>query len=455
MSPGSAEPVDVVVVGAGLAGLTAARVILAAGRSVAVLEARNRVGGRTLNAEVGDGTVVEMGGEWIGPMQERVTNLAASLGVETFPSYDEGDALLFVDGKPIRYRGEHPPLDDVIDADMLRAISTFEHLANSVNLERPGETPNADQLDSVTFEAWLRSNVRTDVAREIFGRSVDGAIATPASELSLLGALVFIRTTVDFDTMVGIHGGAQQDRFVGGSQQLAKRLAEELGDRIQFEVPVRRVELSGTGTLVTSDRQSAEASRVIVAIPPMLASRIHYVPPLPPSVDGVLQRMPAGSVIKVNVVYDEPFWRHDGLSGQAFDPSLPVAWTMDNSPPGGRPGVLAAFFEARAALRFGSASPEERRLVVLKCLGRLFGARATKPERYLELDWSAEEWTRGCYFGQMVPGAWTEFGRALREPSGLIHWAGAETAVMWNGYLEGAVSSGERAAAEVLAALEG
>ncbi len=443
------------VIGAGLAGLTAARGIVAAGRSVAVLEARDRVGGRTLDARLSDDEVAEMGGQWIGPGHDRIAKLAASLGVETFPTYNDGDAVIVIAGQHLRYTGDHPALEHSVRADLEQAIHSFEALAGQIDLEHPWESPEAEALDAETFDAWLRHNVRTDTAREIFGRSVDGAIAVTASELSLLGALVFIRTTQDFGTMVGVDGGAQQDRFVGGSGRLAHLLAQALGDAVRLGSPVRRVEGPATTARVLADGVSIEAERVIVAVPPTLAAEIEYEPQLPALLDGLLQRMPGGSVIKANVVYDEPFWRLEGLSGQAFDPSLPVAWTMDNSPPAGRPGVLAAFFEARAARRFAAASVADRRRVTLECLSRFFGPRAEKPVRYLEVDWSAEEWTRGCYFGQRIPGAWTRFGRSLREPFGRIHWAGAETAVMWNGYMEGAVSSGERAAAEALQALEG
>ncbi|HJP64763.1 MAG TPA: FAD-dependent oxidoreductase, partial [Actinomycetota bacterium] len=196
------------------------------------------------------------------------------------------------------------------------------------------------------------------------------------------------------------------------------------------------------------------ARSAIVAIPPALCERIAFDPPLPPTRAQLQQRVPHGSTIKVQVVYDEPFWRRDGLSGQALDPSAPIAWTADNSPADGSCGVIVSFFEGRTAIRFSSMSVDDRRAAVVTTLGRHFGQKALAPQAYHDLDWSAEVWTRGCYGGHFPPGVWTQFGPALREPVARIHWAGTETGTVWNGYMDGAVRSGERAAAEVAAELE-
>lgn len=452
-SPPRSEIVDVAVVGAGLAGLMAARQLEAVGHTVVVLEARDRVGGRTLNAFTESGDVVEMGGHWIGPTQERVAALADSVDVGTFPTYCEGEGLLVAAGRKMRYE-THPPLGRMVATDLALVQARFSRLMRRVDLRNPWDTPGAERLDGMTFETWLRRNVATRGAREIFGTSIAGVIAMTSSEMSLLGALFAVRTATDLETLVGVRGGAQQDRLVGGPQRLSERMAEGLGDRVVLGSSVSRIEERGDSVVVSSKRINVTARRAVVALPPALAARIEYDPPLPSSREGLLQHMPHGSVIKFHVTYDEPFWRADGLSGQAFDPSMPMAWTLDNTPERGSPGVLVGFFEPRAARRYGSATMDERRRVAVQCLERFFGSRAADPGEYLELDWSAERWTRGCYFGQPTPGAWTQFGRALREPCGKIHWAGAETAVYWNGYMDGAVESGERAAHEVAAALD-
>jgi monoamine oxidase len=196
----------------------------------------------------------------------------------------------------------------------------------------------------------------------------------------------------------------------------------------------------------------ATGRRVVVAVAPTLAGRIAYEPPLPGFRDQLTQRMPLGTVAKCMAIYDEPFWRGDGLSGQATSTRGPIKLTFDNSPPDGSPGVLLGFLEGRQARELGRVAPEQRRAAVVDCFTRFFGPRAGQPADYVERLWAEEEWTRGCYGCHMPTGAWTNYGEALREPIGRIHWAGAETATVWNGYMDGAVGSGERVAAEVLEA---
>ena len=445
---------DVVVVGAGFAGLTAARQIRAAGASVLVMEARDRVGGRTLNADIGEGRIVEMGGQWIGPTQDRVAKLAAELGVDTFPTYHEGSHLMQLeDGELRRYSEPFPPLEEGPQRVFDAALAELGGLAETVVLERPWDTPDAERLDGLTLESWLRDRVAVGSARDLLRHSAEAMATAPATELSLLDTLFHVGAAGGFDAMLNVAGGAQQDRFIGGSQLIPLKIAEELGEAVALGSPVRAIERRSRGALVRSDEFGVEADRVIVAVAPMLAGRIAYDPPLSPQRDGLTQRMPHGSVIKVNVVYEAPFWREEGLSGEAFVPGAPVSYVLDNSPPEGSPGVLVGLIEAERARHLGRESPEARQQTVLDSLAGSFGPRAARPERYLELDWSTEEWTRGCYAAHMVPGTWTAFGPALREPCDLIHWAGTETALHWAGYLDGAVGSGERAATEVLEAL--
>ena len=445
---------DVVVVGAGLAGLTAARDLVAAGLSPVVLEARDRVGGRTLNQEIGDGKVVELGGQWIGPTQDRVAKLAAELGLETFPTYDEGMRVVFVDERRLEYKGDYPKrINPVVLADFGQAMMRVERMAKRVPLEKPWTAPKARDWDAQTFETWVRRNTRTRRGRLFFQATVEGVFSTEMSNLSLLHFLFYAHSGGSLEKLIGVKECAQQDRFVGGSQLLAIEMAKALGDSVRLRVPVRRIRRSDDGVAVEGDGLSVSARRVVVAVPPTLAGRIDYDPPLPFVRDQLHQRMPHGTVIKANVVFDEPFWRRDGLSGQAFDVELPFSTVFDNSPPDGSPGVLVGFFEAEQAIQYGQRSWDDRRKTAVDCLMRYFGGKAASPEAYYELDWSAEEWTRGCYGGHMPPGAWTQFGPALREPVGRIHWAGTETAIRWCGYMDGAIESGHRAASEVVGAL--
>jgi monoamine oxidase len=441
--------VDVAVVGAGLAGLIAGRELRRAGRSVVVLEARNRVGGRLLNADIGDGKVVEVGGQWVGPTQTRVLALARELGIETFATHTAGENVIEWRSRLIRYRGPMPRINAAVLLDVAQAQARIDRMARQVPLDAPWHAPKADRWDGQTFESWISRNVATSGAREVFRLLVEAVWAADAADVSLLHLLFYTHSAGGFDDLIGTEGGAQQDRFVGGSQLLALRLAEELGDDVALEAPVRRIEHSKSGVRLVGDDREVSADAAIVAIPPALCGRIVYDPPLPALRDQLTQRMPQGTVIKCMGIYERPFWRDAGLSGQATSTAGPVKVIFDNSPPYGTPGVLLGFLEGRQARELGEWEPEARRRAVVDCFRRIFGPDATSPLDYVERVWAQEEWTRGCYGCYMPPGGWVSYGRALRAPIGPIHWAGAETATVWNGYMDGAVQSGERAAAEV------
>ena len=449
-----AREVDVAIVGAGLAGLAAARRVADAGHSVVVLEARERVGGRILNRDIGDGKVVEMGGQWVGPTQERIYALAAELGVETFPTHDQGDELAIVEGKRYRYSGELPRMSPLAIADFAQAVFRLDRLAKRVPTDRPWEAPRASMLDATTLESWLRRAVKTRRARAMLRAYLGGLLSEEPISHSLLHALFYVRSATDFETIASIDGGAQQDRFAGGSQLVAVRLAESLGKMVELEAPVRRIDHARDSVCIAGERLTVRAQRAIVAVPPALAARITFEPGLPPAREQLLQRLPQGTIIKVNAIYGEPFWRAEGLKGFGFATDGTVLAAFDNSPPDGSPGALCAFVKGDQSRRLAGLEPARRREEILAGLGRFFGPRARTPEAYHELDWSAEPWTRGCFSAHFPPGVWTRYGPVLREPCGRIHWAGTETAAIWNGYMDGAVRSGERAADEALEALE-
>ena len=448
-----AREADVLVVGAGLAGLSAARAVRAAGASAVVLEARDRVGGRTLNHDIGGGQVVEVGGQWVGPTQDRLYELARELGVETFPTYDRGEHLIEWRGRRVRYTGAIPRINPAVLADVGQAQFRLDRMARQVPLEEPWRAPKAAAWDSQTFATWLARNVASPAARTLFEIGVEAVWAQEPADLSLLHVLFYTHSAGGFDALIGTEGGAQQDRFVGGSQVLSLRMAEALGNDVVLGAPVRAISHGENGVRVRADGADAGGRRAVVAIPPTLAGRIAYDPPLPGHRDQLTQRVAQGRVAKCMAIYDEPFWRASGLTGQATSDAGPVRVTFDNSPPDGAPGVLLGFLEGRHARRAVRMTPADRRRMVVDCFARLFGPRAARPDGYVERLWAEEEWTRGCYGGAMPPGAWTEFGDALRAPIGPLHWAGAETASVWSGYMDGAVRSGERAAAEALAAL--
>jgi monoamine oxidase len=443
---------DVVIVGAGLAGLTAAREVQRQNATVVVLEARDRVGGRTLNEPIGDGKIVEIGGQWIGPGQDRIAALARDMRVDTFPTHATGENVIDFRGKRRRYKGTIPRIGPHVLADVAQAQIKIARLAKKVPRDAPWTAPNARKLDSQTFETWLRRNVYTPGGRALMELSIEAVWAAEPADLSLLHVLFYAHSAGGFDRLLDTEGGAQQDRFVGGSQLISIRMADELGDGVvHLGHPVTRIEHGDKGVTVTAGTGLTVCGKaVIVAIPPTLTSRIAYDPPLPGHRDQLTQRMPQGSVIKCMAIYDEPFWRAEGLSGTATSDTGPAKVVFDNSPPDGSPGVLLGFLEGERARVHGRLPATERRDHILAGLARLFGPKASKPANFIERSWAEEEWTRGCYGCYMPPGAWTSFGDALRAPIGPIHWAGAETATVWNGYMDGAVQSGERAAREAL-----
>jgi monoamine oxidase len=444
---------DVVVIGAGLAGLAAARTLAADGSSVVVLEARDRVGGRVLNHELGDGKVVEVGGQWTGPTQDRLAALASELGVETFPTHAAGENVFDYRGRLRRYQGAIPRLNPLVLVDVEQAQRRLNRMAKRVPLDAPWKAPHAQRLDGQTVAGWMRRNLATDAGRMLLELGIEAVWAAQPEDLSLLHVLFYIHSAGSLEMLFDTDGGAQRDRFVGGSQLIALRMAEELGDRVVLGAPARRVEHGADGVTVHCDVALARARRAIVAIAPTLAGRLDYSPPLSGFRDQLTQRMPMGTVVKCMAVYDEPFWRREGLSGQGTSDTGPVKVTSDNSPPDGTPGVLLGFLEGRHARELGRAATEERRAAVLDSFARLFGPRAAKPDGYIEKLWAEEEFTRGCYGCHMPSGAWTGYGPALRPAIGPLHWAGAEYATVWNGYMDGAVRSGEASAREVLALL--
>jgi monoamine oxidase len=458
---------EVIVIGAGLSGLVTASNLVAAGVEVVVVEARDRVGGRTEHGYLADGTPIELGGQWIGPGQDRMAALLDELGLDSFLAHNEGEILLLLAGGRSRmasHRGAVPPLNPFVLADLAQAQLRFDRLARQVPLDAPWSGPRARVHDARTFESWIRTNLHTRLGRRFFRLLAEGVFAAEPRDLSLLHALFYVHAGGDLDTLFNTDQGAQERRIVGGSARVAEELARRLDDRVRLGSPVRRIVQTGPGAGVGSDDGAGvevevdggdrlRARRVVVTLPPTLAGRLVYEPALPPWRDQLTQRVPAGAVSKCYAVYDEPFWREEGLTGTSICDVGPVKLTFDNSPPSGSPGILLGFTEGDDARRMSALTPDERRAAVVRCFVRAFGPRAAAPREYLERDWAAEEYTRGCYGAHFTPGTWTMYGHALRAPVGAIHWAGAETATEWNGYMEGAVRSADRVAAEVLTEL--
>lgn len=440
---------DAIVIGAGLAGLTAARRLAEAGRKVHVLEARDRVGGRTSTAALAGGAV-DLGGQWIGPGQRRVLALARELGVSTFPQHHLGRKVMCLGEDRSTYRGLLPRLRLRALLDLALAMQRIDWRARKVPAEAPWSAPEAAVWDRESAGAWLDRLARTPEARAVLEVAAQAVFAAETSALSLLYFLFYVRSGQGMSALTSIRRGAQQDRFVGGAQQLSEHLAARLEGHVRLDSPVLALAQDERGVAIRAPGGTLRARAAVLAVPPALARGIDFAPALPPGRARLHAEMPMGSVVKCVVAYERPFWREQGYSGEAIFDRGPVRAVFDDCGPDGSHPALLAFVLGEAARGFGALPEAERQGQVVQALVRAFGDAAARPVAYLDKDWTADPWSAGCYVGLMPPGLMTAAGQALRRPCGRVHFAGTETALRWAGYLDGAIESGERAAAEVL-----
>ena len=443
------ERADVVVVGAGLSGLCAARKLRAQGASVIVVEARDRVGGRTLTQQIGS-AAFDLGAQWIGPDQRRVHALVDELGLQTAPTFTDGKKVLEVAGKVSTYKRSIASMSVPNLIQLTGVLSYVNRVRKRVSPSSPMSAEGASELDGETLETWRSRIVKSAKITGVIDATVRTIFGAEARDLSALYFLMYINAGGGMLNLTEAKGGAQQDWIVGGAQALSLALAKDLGDSVVLGTPVRRILQGREGVDAVSDNGTINGRYAVVAIPPTLAGRIEYEPSVSVGRDQLTQRFSMGAAVKVIVTYEHAFWREAGLSGEVVSSDGPLSVVYDGTSHDDTQPALVGFVSGSQARQWSTQPMADRQRRITGALARYFGDAANSFSDYEELDWGMEAWSRGGPAAALPPGVLTSSFPHLRKPEGRIHWAGTETATEWIGYMEGAIQAGERAADEIL-----
>ncbi|XP_028291982.1 amine oxidase [flavin-containing] [Gouania willdenowi] len=449
---------DVIVVGGGLSGLSAAKLLKTSGLNPLVLEARDRVGGRTFTVRNKETKWVDLGGAYIGPTQNRILRLAKEYGVKTYKVNEEENLVHFTNGKSYPFKGSFPPMwNPFVIMDFNNLFRTLDEMGREIPREAPWRAPHAKEWDEMSMQMLFDKIIWTSAVRIFAKLFVNVNVTSEPHEVSALWFLWYIKQCGGTMRIFSTTNGGQERKFAGGSSQISECMAKELDERVKLESPVCRIDQSGDMVVVdTVDKHTYMARYVIVATPPALNLKMHFTPELPPLRNQLISRVPMGSVIKCMVYYKENFWRKKGFCGTMVieEEGAPIGLTLDDTKPDGSVPAIMGFILARKCRELCTLTKEERLRRICDIYSRVLGTEeALHPVHYEEKNWCEEEYSGGCYTAYFPPGILTQFGRVLREPVGRLYFAGTETATEWSGYMEGAVQAGERAAREVMSAL--
>ncbi len=446
---------DVVIIGAGPSGLTAAYELRKAGKTVAVLEARDRVGGRTWSQNM-DGATIEIGGQWISPDQTGLYTLIEELGIETFERYKEGKSVYIAeDGTRTVYEGEDFPVGEATVAEMNKLIAEMDRLTAQVNPDAPWEHPQAAELDMISFHHWLRTISSDEAACNNIGLFIAGGMLTkPAHTFSALQALLMSSSAGSFSNLVD-EDFILDRRMVGTMQGVSIAVAQRLGEDVYLNNPVLKLDWSEEGVTAYGADVTVNAKKVVIAVPPNLYSRISYNPPLPRRQHVTHQHQSMGLVIKVHAVYSTPFWREEGLSGTCFGPNSIIQEVYDNTYHGESTGTLVGFISDLNADAMFELSEAERKETILKGIADFLGDKALTPEVFYLSDFGSEEWTRGAYATSYDLGGLFRFGPDQNKNVGPIYFSSSDLAGEGYQHVDGAVRMGRRTAVRIVSTLDG
>ncbi|XP_003218986.3 amine oxidase [flavin-containing] B [Anolis carolinensis] len=449
---------DVVVIGGGISGLSAAKLLFDSGLNVIVLEACNRVGGRTFTVRNKHVKYVDLGGAYVGPTQNRILRLSKELGLETYKVNEVEHLIHHVKGKSYPFKGPFPPMwNPIAYLDYNNLWRTMDEMGKEIPNEAPWEAPHAEEWDKMTMQELIDKICWTNAAKRFATLFVNVDVTSEPHEVSALWFLWYVKQCGGTTRIFSTTNGGQERKFVGGSGQISEKIMDYLGDLVKLEKPVSYIDQTGGNVKVkTLHHETFEAQYVICAIPPALTLKIHFNPPLPSMRNQLINRIPMGSVIKCIVYYKEAFWRKKDYCGTMIieDDDAAIGLTLDDTKPDGSFPAIIGFILARKCRRLCHLTKEERKIEICELYAKVLGSQeALRPVHYEEKDWCEEQYSGGCYTAYFPPGIMTQFGRILREPNGRIFFAGTETATEWSGYMEGAVQAGERAAREILCSM--